>query len=285
MSRDPLMIRLHDANPEPQVGTHNQQLRDHIVSQAAPWNSNDRVGGPGLGRNRVPAAGLRWGIAAGVMLAGAVAVALTVVALSGSAPSVAQAFPALSRPSTLTPAALQQSLKIYGGTAEGIDIAKGHTVQTPWGKGYVLTGPNDEFVCVVAPGLNSADWGASCAQTVMATTRGTGQAEYAYDSRTGTARLLALLPHGATATIETAGKAPRRLSLSDGVLAIGIAKPTRIAVTINGHTTTHQVFPQEAMPASGSTLGSNGSSTVASSESTTSAAANVTRTAPGNTAR
>jgi hypothetical protein len=239
---------------------------------------NDRVGESALRRawlSKISLVGrLRLGVAASAIGAAALAVVLTAVSLSGSAPSVAQAFPALNGPSALTPVALQQSLSAgqYGLSSSVLNIAKGRTVDTPWGTGYVLTGPDNRFVCVVAPGLSRADWGASCASTAMATSSGTGWAEYAYDSATDTARLVALFPKGATATMQTGGGAPRQLSLSDGLLAVDITSPTQIAVTINGHTDTHQFSPHEATPAPTSTSGSSGS--------TTAAAATPTSTAP-----
>jgi hypothetical protein len=254
MSRDPVMSRLRDANPDRLADMRNEQLRDRIVSITPTWRPNDRAGEPALRRAWVPkislAGGLRSGIAASAILAAALAMALT-VSLSGSAPNVAQAFPALNDPSVLTPAALGQSLKVYGVDPhnDGLNIARGHVVGTPWGTGYILTGPDNSFVCVVAPGLSSADWGASCAQTKLATSSGTLRREYAYDSATHSARLLALLPQGATATMQTSGGTARQLSLSDGLLAVNITSPTQIDVTINGHTTTDQVSPQDARPA------------------------------------
>lgn len=194
---------------------------------------------------------------------------MLVISVSGRVPSVAQAFPILNGPSVLTPAALQQSLSYYGVSGDGgISIAKGRTVDTPWGTGYILTGPDNRFICVVAPGLSSADWGASCAQTAMATSSGTAWAEYAYDSGTDTARLVALFPQGATATMQTGGGAPRQLSLSDGLLAVDITSPTQIAVTINGHTATDQFSPQQATPAPSPASGSSGSTTAAAAPRT-----------------
>lgn len=277
MSRDPVMSRLRNANPDRLADMRNDQLRDRIVSITPTWRTGDRATEPTLRRAWMPkisrAVGLRSGIAASGMVAAALA-AVLVISFSGRAPSVAQAFPALNGPSVLTPAALQQSLRYYGVSGDGgINIAKGRTVDTPWGTGYILTGPDNRFVCVVAPGLNSADWGASCAQTAMAISSGTAWAEYAYDSGADTARLVALFPQGATATMQTGGGAPRQLSLSDGLLAVDITSPTQIAVTINGHTATDQFSPQQATPAPTST-------TSGSSGSTTAAAAPPTSTAP-----
>lgn len=273
MSRDPVMSRLADANPDHIVHMGDQKLRDLIVSHTPPWRSNDEVGKPRLRRGWVAkvslVGGLRSRIAASGMVAAAVAVAL-VVSLSGSAPNVAQAFPALNGPFTLTPAALQQSLKIYGVSPgnDGINITKGRTVTTPWGTGYILAGPDHRFVCVVAPGLSSADWGASCAQTTLAISSGTARTEYAYDPATHSARLLALLPKGATATMQTNGGEARQLVLSRGLLAVDITSPTQIAVTINGHTTTDQFSPHDATPASSGPSGSATATTVTATPST-----------------
>lgn len=263
MSRDPVMSRLRDANPDPLVDIRDEQLSNRIVSHAPPWSLNDRVVEPAFRRAWMPKISptgkLRAGIAASGMVAAALVVALT-VAWSGSAPNVAQAFPILNSPPALTPTALQQSLKSYGAAPRdgGVNIANGRAVGTPWGTGYILTSPDNTFVCVVAPGLSSADWGASCAQTKLATSSGTAREEYAYDPATHAARLLALLPQGATATMQTGDGTTRRLSLSDGLLAVDITSRTQITITINGHTTTDQFSPQDALPTPGSASGPTG---------------------------
>jgi hypothetical protein len=267
------MSRLRDANPDRVADLRDEQLRDLIVSRTPPWRLNDRAGKLAVQRAWVPKispVGVRSGIAALGMVAVALAVALT-VSLSGTAPNVAQAFPALNDPSVLTPAALGQSLKVYGVDPhnDGLNIARGHVVGTPWGTGYILTDPDNRFVCVVAPGLSSADWGASCAQTKLATSSGTARMEYAYDSATHTARLLALLPQGATATMQTSGGTPRQLGLSDGLLAVDITAPTQISVTINGHNTTDHFSPQGATPAPASaTSGPSGTESTTTVEAT-----------------
>lgn len=281
MFRDPVMSRLRDANPDRVVDLRDEELRDLIVSHTPTWRPNDRTRNAALRRAWVskilPVGRFRPGIAVSGMVAAALAVALT-VSLSGSAPNVANAFPVLNAPSVLTPVALQQSLAIYGvGPHDGgIDIARGRAVGTPWGNGYVLTSPGAGFVCIVAPGLGNADWGASCSQTKQATSSGTARELYAYDSATHTARLLVLLPRGATATMQTSGGPTRPLSLSDGVLAVDITSPTRVAVTINGHTTTDRVSPQDATPAPGSAT---------SAPNTTSTTVTGTLGTPTNTTR
>jgi hypothetical protein len=286
MSRDPVMSRLRDANPDLVVDMPNEQLRDLIVSKTPTWRSGEGAGRPVPPRAWVPKISpvgrLRSGIAASGMVAAALAVTL-IVSLSGSAPNVAQAFPALNGPSVLTPGMLQQSLAAYGvGPHDGgLRVGTGHAVSTPWGTGYVLTSPSDSFVCVVAPGLSRAEWGASCARTQQAISSGTLLTAYAYDSTTNTGRLLALLPQGATATMQTGGSAARQLSLSDGVLAVDITSPTEIAVTSDGHTTSDHVSPQDATaaPTSG-TSGTSATSTSGTSATSTTAAGTTTAAAP-----
>jgi hypothetical protein len=273
MARDPLMSRLRTANPDPLADLCDDPLRDRILADPPAWRASVQAGAPSLRRGWVPRTaalgGVRPVIAAGGMLAAALAVALA-VALTGSTPSVAHAFPALNNASALTPVTLEQALRQYGvGPGDGgLNIAEGHVVETPWGHGYVLTGPGDRFVCLVGPGLSSADWGASCAQTKQARSGGTGREPYAYDPTTHSARVVALLPEGATATAQTGRGAPRQLRLPDGVLAVTITAPTQIAVTIDGHTTTDRVSPQNATPAPGPSSGSSGSSTTAARSST-----------------
>lgn len=270
---DQLITRLRNANPTPPVPVSNDELRERILASTPTWASTPAPKSKRASTRRIQ----RW-VASGAVAAAALA-AVLIISLSGRAPSVAQAFPALNGPSTLTPTALQQSLKTYGVSPnnDGINIAKGRAVTTPWGTGFLLTGPDQRFVCVVAPGLSSEDWGASCAPMARATSLGTAWAEYAYDPGTHTARLIALFPQGATATMQSGGGATRQLSFSDGLLAIDITSPTRIAVTIHDHTTTYQFSPQQATPALSS---STGSSSSGSSESTTATATPPTNTTP-----
>lgn len=264
---DQLMSRLRSANPTPPAHVSNDELRERILASAPAWASSAPNKTIRASRRRMH----RW-VASGAVAAAAL-VAVLVFSLSGRAPSVAQAFPALNGPFTLTPAALQQSLRYYGvsGGNDGLNIAKGRTVNTPWGTGYVLTGPNNRFVCVVAPGLSSVDWGASCAPMSRATSLGTAWAEYAFDSGTHTARLVALFPQGATATMQAGRGASRQLTFSDGLLAVDITAPTQIAVTINGHTTAYQFSPKQATPAPVSTSGSSGSTTASAAPPTSTA--------------
>jgi hypothetical protein len=242
------MSRLRDANPDRLVEVRNDQLKHRIVSLETTWRVEDRRSALGQWRGRLPR--LPRMATSAVALA-VLAVALT-VALSGSSSNIAQAFPALSGPSVLTPATLQQSpsLKSYGVApdAGGLDIKTGHTVDTRWGAGYVLTS-SQGFMCLVAPGLSAADWGASCERTDAATSSGTRPTLYARDDAAQTARLLALLPQGANATTRTAGGPPREVNLRDGVLAIDIDSPTDVAITVNDHTRTLQVSPQNAFQA------------------------------------
>lgn len=261
---DQLISRLRSANPTPPADhVSHDQLRERIVADTPAWALVPSTRSSRASTRRVR----RW-VASGVVAAAVLAVVLT-ISLSGRAPRVAQAFPALNGPTTLTPVALQQSLRYYGVAGDGgLNIARGRPVDTPWGTGYILAGPGNRFICVVAPGLSRADWGASCAQTAMATSAGTAWAEYAYDSGTDTARLVALFPQGATATMQTGGTAPRQLSLSNGLLAVDVTSATEIAVTIDGHTATYQFSPQQATPAPTSPSGSSGSTTAAAATAT-----------------
>jgi hypothetical protein len=248
---DAVMARLRDAKPAAIAETHDDQLRNRIVSQVPTWRTSSqaaalakrRAWAPGVWRSRR----VRSGLAASGLVAAALVVAV-VVSVSGSVPNVAQAFPVLNNAPVLTPAALQQSLKYYGVAGDGgLDIRTGRTVATPWGTGYILTGPDDQFVCVVTPGPSAASWGASCAQAKQATSQGTMRDEYAYDAATHTARLVALLPKGATATTQTSGGTEHHLSLPDGLLAMNIASRTRLKVTINGHASVEQFVPRHTM--------------------------------------
>jgi RNA polymerase sigma-70 factor (ECF subfamily) len=129
---------------------------------------------------------------------------------------------------------------------------------TRWGTGYVLTNPSETTICFVAPGLNSQDWGASCASRSQATASGTIGHAWAYDSATHSARFIQLFPRGAVVTTRAGDGGRRSASLDNGVLAIDVSQPEQIAITVAHHTPTEQVAPDDASPAYGTGSGSPG---------------------------
>jgi hypothetical protein len=277
MAKDSMMSQLRDANPARQSFTRNDELKARIMSAPTPWGY---ARGPAHARSRptrVPAvprdvssAG-RWWLASAVT---AVAVLGLVVAfsLSGPIPSTVQAFPALTSPTVLTPAELGRSLRMYGVGSDnaGLQINKGHPVRTPWGTGYVLSNADKSVLCLVAPGTGPRSWSASCAQTKQASARGTGTMEFAYSSASHSARLIDLVPQGATVTVQTSGGLSHVVKLDDGILAVNIRQQLRLVVSVHGHeVVSTTVSPQDAMstPSSakgpGSSTATHGSSTVA----------------------
>jgi hypothetical protein len=183
----------------------------------------------------------------------AVAAVVLAVALSGHAPTAAQAFPVLNESVRITPPELEASLADYGvsGTA-GLDPRHGHPITTPWGTGYLLTPTHPmaavarsegDPICLVAPGLSPRDWGASCANQHQATTAGTYIREYAYDTASRSARLIGLYPQGAVVTAQTQSGTRRKLAIDDGVLAITIRGPIKLTVTIDHRRTTYHLAP------------------------------------------
>jgi hypothetical protein len=201
-------------------------------------------------RLATPLGGLvqRWVVVAAVT-AVALAAAL-VIAVSGHTPNVAQAFPILNGRSTITPSELNASLRLYGvgPSNDGLSTKYGHPARTRWGTGYVLTNPRGTAICVVAPGLDSHDWGAACAPRSRATTTGVLY-ECAYDSALHSARLIGLFPRGAAITETIRAGSPRRVKLDNGVLSINVSRPGQIAITIAQHTTIDRVDPSDAQPA------------------------------------
>ncbi|MEO8967250.1 MAG: hypothetical protein ABI355_06615 [Solirubrobacteraceae bacterium] len=198
----------------------------------------------------------RW-VAGGAVATAALAAAL-LLSFSGHVPNVAQAFPILNGSSTITPSELHRSLIYYGvsaGNNDGINIGHGHPVSTRWGTGYVLTSPRRTAICVVAPGLDSHDWGAACAPQSLAITTGVFY-EYAYDSALHSARLIGLYPRGAVVTTTTRGGIRHRERLVNGVLSINVSRPEQIAITIAHHTAIDRVAPKDAHPVYGSASGS-----------------------------
>jgi hypothetical protein len=245
------MSRLHRANPQRSIYLSDDQLKARILATATEWTSVERGTAAVTSRPH-----LRHWLASGAVSAAALA-AVLIVSLSGRAPNVAQAFPILKGSSTITPSELSRSLAIYGvgPNNDGLDIAHGHAVSTRWGTGYVLTNPRETAICVVAPGLDSQDWGASCATRSQATTSGTFY-EYAYDSALHSSRLIGLFPRGTTVTTTTPGGTRHRERMDNGVLAINVSRPEQLTITIAHHTTIDHVAPKDAHPACGTASGS-----------------------------
>ncbi len=253
MSSDALMTRLRCANPARLTPMSDDDLKRRILASTPSWASL-----PQGGRTVAPRAARRqrW-VASGAVVAAALA-AVLVISLSGRAPNIAQAFPVLKDPSTITPSELRSSLAIYGTAPnnDGLEIGHGRAVSTRWGTGYVLTNPRESFICLVAPGVDSHDWGASCASRSQATITGTSLYVYAYDSALHSARLIALFPRGAVVTTTARGGTRQRVRLDNGVLAINVSRPEQITITIAHHTTIAHVAPKDAHPAYGTASGS-----------------------------
>jgi hypothetical protein len=264
--RAELLREITSAAP-PDVRGDRHRARDHQRWRPHAWTTRHLL--PNSPRATAGSSGrhARGWLAGGVLAAAILAVVL-VVLLSGRAPSVADAFPVLNRPSVITPAELRGSLAIYGvsGTG-GLDIGHGRPVSTPWGTGYVLTNPHDTIICVVAPGLDSHDWGASCANQTQATATGTYWYLWAYDSATHSARFIALYPQGATVTSTTRDGTRRSVRLHHGLLAADITQPERISITIDHHTTSFELTPTHASPAYGTATGSSTATTATATTS------------------
>ncbi len=258
MSRDALMTRLRCANPAPLTSMSDDELKRRILASAHDWTSI-----PQSGRTAPPRATWRQRWAAGGAVAAAALAAVLVISPSGHAPNIAQAFPVLKAAPTITPSELRSSLTRYGTgpNNDGLDIGHGRAVSTRWGTGYVLTNTRERFICLVAPGLDSHDWGASCASRSHATTSGTSLYLYAYDSALHSARLIALFPRGAVVTTTSRGGTRHRVRLDNGVLAIDVGRPEQITITIAHHTTIDHVAPTDANPVHGRTASGSPSAT------------------------
>ncbi len=245
------LARLRDANPHRSERLSDERLKDHIVSLDTNWEAHSLAVAGERGDRVTP----KFRPKPQLVIV-AVALALTLMAsglLSGSDSRIAQAFPVLQSSTELTPAALQQSpaLKTYGfgpETARSFDIEAGHPVKTPWGTGYVLQS-SQGLLCIVAPGLNSVDWGGSCASDDIAAAEGTRLTAYAREDAKGEARVLALLPRGASATIRAGEGAAHEVDVRDGVLATLITSPVQIVITTDSATRSYQVSPRTALKA------------------------------------
>jgi hypothetical protein len=114
MAEQSMMARLRNANPEPRTATQHQEIRDRIVALPAEWQS----AAAGQRRDRHTAALRSWtGRRAGPRpwlaisgIAAIVTAVVLVIALSGSTPPTALAFPVLNSPAVITPVDLQRAL-------------------------------------------------------------------------------------------------------------------------------------------------------------------------------
>jgi hypothetical protein len=219
--------------------TLNVRRRKRWRSELSPWRS---VGGV-LSRRSSG----RSLAAAGVLVAAACAAVLIVLS-AGSTPTLAQAFPILTRPGTVIPrAGLVSMLQSNGAglSAAGFDVHQARAFQTPLGTGYVLTDKQQNLLCVAAPGLGHSGWGAGCGAVGDVQRDGTGDLLSYSAADPHQVSVVDILPTGTTATIREPGGQTRPLPLHDGVLAIIAPTPAQITTDIAGHATTIDIPPYQ----------------------------------------
>ncbi len=210
------------------------------------------------------------GVAVAVVLVACVtAIAIGVASPWNGGTSLAQAFPVLSGPTTLTPASLSQALKVYGVGAnnDGLDRQHAHPVRTPWGEAYVLTNASKEAVCVAAPAPDSIAWVASCNQTNIAQTYGTALVSFAYDRTNNSVRVVALLPAGASVLLITGGQRTT-VPIHQNLLALTAKPGSEVRVSVHGRSFADKVTTGATAP----DLSRGGSSPAQASGSSTAAA-------------
>jgi hypothetical protein len=182
------------------------------------------------------------------MTAGATAVVIgCIMALigfsSGSAPSLAQAFPILAKPAISTPETLQRFLNSSGTQlSDAPRYARARAFTTPWGTGYVLLDQHANLICLAAPGIDHS-WGAGCGTASRAKRNGVGGGIYLAYNACQCAEYVSLLPRGATATAQEQGAKTRRLPLPDGVLTLVMHHPTYITTHIDARASTTLFTP------------------------------------------
>ncbi|MGI8571902.1 MAG: hypothetical protein ACR2L9_04645 [Solirubrobacteraceae bacterium] len=178
--------------------------------------------------------------AAGALVVAACAAVL--VALSaGSAPTLAQAFPILTRPGTTIPqAGLISILQSSGAglSAARLDVNQARAFETPLGTGYVLTDKQQNLLCVAQPGFPHTGWGATCGRVRDALRDGTGIQIFYGRPDEHQVSVVDILPKGATATIRDPDGQSRPLPLHDGVLAALAPTSAQITTDVAGHATT-----------------------------------------------
>lgn len=180
--------------------------------------------------------------AAAVALGVACAVAL--IGLTGSTPTLAQAFPILARPATvISHDPLASILREQGATLRNarLDVKHARAFSTPWGTGYVVTDTHLNIMCVAAPGLPAGNWGADCLAASQAEREGAGG--LLLYGPIGQVSYVEILPKDATATLRDPSEPRRPLPLPNGVLAIVVHQPTVLTVDIAGHTDTVTIRP------------------------------------------
>lgn len=190
----------------------------------------------------------RW--AAALTAAALIACVVAFIDLtSESAPSLAQAFPVLNSPAISVPE-LVGLLRDGGATLENarVDVHDARAITTPWGTGYVLTDKDANRICLAVPGLGHA-WWAGCGTATMAKRQGV-DIELSFD-KAEAAEYVAVLPKGATATIQLQDGKTKVSPLREGVLAIVIHHPTIITTIVAGRTTQTTLTPPSKSPTTG----------------------------------
>jgi hypothetical protein len=188
----------------------------------------------------------------GALLTASAAIAAMLVTvlyvLSGSTPTLAQAFPILTGRTHGLPALVKRILRSQRLAASNLaaDPKRAYSFRTPVGIGYVVVDRSAKWLCIVVPGFSTDRGSVRCETAIQLLARNSTGIELAA-SRDGREEVVIELPRtGAATTVTDGGGASRRAVERDGILTVVSHRPVTITTTINGRRSSTTYSPRGA---------------------------------------
>jgi hypothetical protein len=242
------------------------RLKAEVTSHPIPATQPGRT--PAVSRRSV--ARLR----AGSLLKASAAVAAMIVALlyvlSGSTPTLAQAFPILTGRTHGLPALVKRILRSQRLAASNLaaDPKRAYSFQTPVGIGYVVVDRSAKWLCIVVPGFSTERGSVRCETAIELLARNSTGIELAAN-RGGREEVVIELPRsGATTTVTGSSGGSRPVAVADGILTVVTHRAVTITTTVDGRRSSRTYNPRRPATARAarSSSGRRSRSNCASSE-------------------
>jgi len=222
----------------PPLGNFEERLLVELRAHAA------RQAGPPIPQTRTAPARrwLQWRPRRAALIAAATGASAVVVgavsALPGAQPALAAAFPILTQRPQALPAYMRRALRSEWLATRGFATDREHAYafRTPSGTGFVVVDQQTRWLCILIPDPGSGA-GVRCATSTQLLSEGSRGLRLVVSGR-GAQTLVALLPSGSSATVAKAGRTPRPLTLTNGVLTIVARHPVSITTTVDGRSST-----------------------------------------------
>jgi hypothetical protein len=181
--------------------------------------------------------------------AGAAVLIALLYVLSGSTPTLAQAFPILTGRTHGLPALVKRILRSQRLAASNLsaDPKRAYSFHTPVGIGYVVVDRRARWLCIVVPGLSTDRGSVRCETAIELLARNSTGIELAANREGHEAVVVELPRAGVTTTVTGGGGGNPRVAARDGVLTVVTHRPVTITTTINGRRSSTTYSPRGSL--------------------------------------